>query len=169
MRTTTAGFSADVSSQAVKQRWGIRMIEICVVCSLIGCSAQSTAPPLLTLAHRATIKQNLQKLGAKVTAETPEELYLSLRQTHIQVRDIGGTIEGTSRTGRDVQDFGTVNEAVARGFLEKREFQDFTKWLHKALAPSGASVLHSEYDQFKVTLSREPLLTVFTRKQSKVE
>ena len=119
--------------------------------------------------HRETIKQNLLKLGAKVTAETPEELYLSLRKTHVEVRDLGGTIEGTFQTRRDIQDFGTANEAVAKGFLENGEFQDFKKWLHKAMSPSAPSVLRSEYDQFKVTLSRKPLLAVFTRKQSKVE
>jgi hypothetical protein len=146
----------------------MRVMHLCVVCSLIGCSAD-TAPPLLTVVHRDTIKQNLQKLGAKVTAETPEEVYLSLRQTHVEVRDVGGTIEGTFRTGRDIQDFGTANEAVAKGFLDKGEFQQFQKWLHKALAPSAPAVLRSEYDQFKVTLSRKPLLTVFTRKQSHAE
>jgi hypothetical protein len=145
------------------------MIPFCVVVCLLGCSAKSTAPPLLTLEHRATIKQNLLKLGAKVTAETPEEVYLSLRKTYVEVRDLGGTIEGTFQTHRDIQDFGTANEAVAKGFLDQGEFQDFKNWLHKALAPSAPSVLRSEYKQFKVTLSRKPLLTVFTRHQANGE
>jgi hypothetical protein len=145
----------------------MRMIQVCVVALLAGCSAENTA--LITLEHRESIKQNLVRLGAKVTAETPEEVYLSLRKTHVQIRDLGGTIEGTFQTRRDIQDFGTANEAVAKGFLEKGEFQDFKKWLYKALAPSAPSVLRSEYDQFKVTLSRKPLLAVFTRKQSKAE
>ena len=169
MGTITAGFASRVLTRAITQGCGIRVIGMFVVCSLIGCGAESTAPPLLTLAHRDTIKQNLQRLGARVTAETPEEVYLSLRQTHIEVRDLGGTIEGTFRTGRDIQDFGTANEAVAKGFLDQSEFHNFKKWLHKALAPSGPSVLRSEYNRFKVTLSRKPLLTVFTRKQSKNE
>jgi hypothetical protein len=153
----------------MKQGRGMRLIHLYLVCFLIGCSAENTAPPLLTLAHRDTIKQNLLKLGAKVTAETPDELYLSLRKTHVEVRDVGGTIEGAFQTRRDIQDFGTANEAVAKSFLEKGELQAFTNWLHKALGPSGPSVLQSEYNQFKVTLSRKPLLTVFTRKQSTVE
>jgi hypothetical protein len=169
MASTMAGCASGVSTRVIRQGCGIRVIALCVVCSLIGCGSQSTAPPLLTLAHRDTIKQNLQKLGAKVTAETPDEVYLSLRQTHVEVRDVGGTIEGTFRTSRDIQDFGTANEAVAKGFLERGEFQDFKNWLHKALVPSGPAVLRSEYNQFKVTLSRRPLLTVFTRKESKVE
>ena len=153
----------------MKQGCETRLVQLCVVCFLLGCGGENTAPPPFTPQHRETIKQNLLKLGAKVTAETPEELYLSLRKTHVEVRDFGGTIEGTFRTRRDIQDFGTVNEAVAKGFLENDEFKDFKKWLYRAITPSAPSVLQSEYDQFKVTLSRKPLLTVFTRKQSKVE
>ena len=169
MGTTAADFASGVCSGAMKQRRHMRLIRLCVVCCVIGCAAENTAPPLLTLEHRDTIKYNLQKLGAKVTAETPEELYLSLRKTHVEVRDLGGMIEGTFQTRRDIQDFGTANEAVAKGFLDKSEFEDFKKWLHKALAPSGSSVLRSEYNQFKVTLSRKPLLTVFTRKEPKIK
>jgi len=169
MGTTALRFGIHVCSGAIGSGCGKCLIPLCFLLSVIGCGAKSTAPPLLTLEHRASIKQNLVKLGAKVTAETPDEVYVSLRKTHVEVRDVGGTIEGTFQTGRDVQDFGTVNEAVAKGFLAQRELQDFKKWLHQALAPSGPSVLRSEYDQFKVTLSRKPLLTVFTRKQPKAE
>lgn len=169
MGTTVAGVASESHSGSMKQGRGMRLIQVCVVCFLMGCGAESSAPPLLTLEHRATIKQNLMKLGAKVTAETPEEVYLSLRKTHVEVRDLGGTIEGTLQTHRDIQDFGAANEAVAKGFLEKGELQGFKAWLHKALAPSAPSVLRSEYQQFKVTLSRKPLLTVFTRQQSKLE
>jgi hypothetical protein len=144
----------------------MRMIQICVVVFVLGCGAENTAPPPFSSQQRESIKQNLKKLGAKVTAEIPEELYLSLRNTHVEVRELGGIVEGTFKTRRDIQDFGTANEAVAKGFLEPREFEDFKKWLHKALAPRAPSVLRSEYDRFKVTLSRKPLRVVFTRKQS---
>ena len=146
----------------------MRTIQVCLVALLAGCSAEKS-PPQFTPENRDTIKQNLQKLGAKVTAETPEEVDLSLRKTHVAVREVGGTVEGTFQTHRDIQDFGTANEAVAKGFLDEGEFRDFKSWLHKALAPSAPSVLRSEYKQFKVTLSRKPLLTVFTRHQSNVE
>jgi hypothetical protein len=169
MRTTAAGFASGVRSGVMKQDCNMGLIQLFVVFFLIGCGAENNAPPPFTPQHRETIRQNLAKLGAKVTAETPEELYLSLRKTHVELRDLGGTIEGTFQTRRDIQDFGTVNEAVAKAFLENGEFQDFKKWLRKAMNPSAPSVLRSEYDQFKVTLSRKPLLAVFTRKQSKVE
>src|SRR5688572_7022112 len=93
----------------------LRMFQLCVVVLVLGCSAESTAPPPFTEQQRVTIKQNLTKLGAKVTAETPEEVYLSLRNTHVQVRELGGIVEGTLKTRRDIQDFGTGNEAVAKG------------------------------------------------------
>ncbi|MEX2139523.1 MAG: hypothetical protein WD894_09700 [Pirellulales bacterium] len=142
----------------------MRWLHLSMVGLLIGCGAESTAPPAFAPEHRETIKQNLVKLGAKVTAETTDELYVSLRNTHLQVRELGGIIEGTVQTRRDVQDFGTANEAVAIGFLEASEFQEFKKWLEKSLAANAPSVLRSEYKEFKVTLSSKPLRTVFTRK-----
>ncbi len=144
----------------------MRMIFVCLLGFLLGCGADSSAPPSFTPQHREMIKQNLVKLGAKVTAEIPEELYLSLRNTHVEVRDLGGIVHGTWQTRRDIQDFGIANEAVANGFLGAGEFEDFKKWLHKALSPSAPAVLRSEYDRFKVTLSRKPLRVVFTQKQS---
>ncbi len=143
----------------------MRTILVCLLGILLGCGADSTPPPSFTPAHRQTIKQNLATLGAKVTAEIPDELYVSLRNTHIEVRDLGGIIHGTWQTRRDIQDFGIANEAVAKGFLETGEFEDFKKWLHKALSPHADAVHRSEYSRFKVTLSRQPLRTVFTRKQ----
>ena len=143
-----------------------RLLQISLIACLGGCAPENTAPPAFAPEHRQTIKENLVKLGAKVTAEIPDELYLSLRNTHIQIRELGGIAEGTFQTRRDIQDFGTASEAIAKGFLEADEFEDFKKWLHKALAPNAPSVLRSEYQQFKVTLSRKPLRMVFTRKES---
>ncbi len=147
----------------------MRTILVCLLGTLLGCGADSVPPPSFTPEHRQTIKQNLIKLGTKVTAEDPEELYLSLRNTHLEVRDLGGIIHGTWQTHRDIQDFAIANEAVARGFLEAAEFEDFTKWLRKALSPNAAAVHRSEYHRFKVTLSRKPLRTVFSRKHSAEE
>ena len=147
----------------------MRTFLVCLLGILLGCGADSEPPPSFTPAHRQTIKQNLVKLGAKVTAEIPEELYLSLRNTHVEVRDLGGIVHGTWQTRRDLQDFGIANEAVAKGFLETGEFENFKKWLHKALSPNATAVHRSEYTRFKVTLSRMPLRMVFTRKQSAEE
>lgn len=144
----------------------MRTIQVCLLGFLVGCGPDSAAPPSFTPEHRQTIKQHLMQLGAKVTAEIPEELYLSLRNTHVEVRELGGIVQGTWQTRRDIQDFGIANEAVAKGFLEASEFENFKRWLHKALSPSAPAVLRSEYDRFKVTLSRNPLRVVFTRKQA---
>jgi hypothetical protein len=144
----------------------MRLILVCLVGVLAGCGAENTAPPPFTAQQRDTIKQNLTKLGAKVTAEIPEEVYLTLRNTHVEVRDLGGIIEGSSKTGPDVRDFGVVTEAVAKGFLQPGELNEFKAWLQKALAPRAPAAMRSEYQQFKVTLSRNPLHVVFTRKQS---
>jgi hypothetical protein len=133
---------------------------------LLGCGEENTAPPPFAPEHRETIKQHLIELGAKVTADVAEGLYLSLRNTHVEVRELGGVIEGTFGTRRDIQDFGETNEAVGKGFLEADEFEAFKKWLHQALAPQAPSVMRSEYERFKVTLARQPLRTIFTRNRA---
>lgn len=139
---------------------------VCIIVFLLGCGEENTAPPPFTPEHRETIKQNLIELGAKVTADVPEGLYLSLRNTHVEVRELGGVIEGTFRTRRDIQDYGETNEAVGKGFLEADEFEAFKRWLHEALAPRAPTIMRSEYERFKVTLARKPLRTIFTRKHA---
>jgi hypothetical protein len=147
----------------------MRWLNLSMVILLVGCGAENTAPSAFAPEHRQTIQQNLVKLGAKVTAETTDELYVSLRNTHIQVRELGGIVEGGLRTSRDIEDFRAANEAVAKEFLDTGELEAFRKWLQKSLAPGGPAVVRSEYEQFKVTLSRKPLRTVFTRKQAAEE
>lgn len=144
----------------------MRFVQVCLLGFLLGCGAENPAPPAIDSQHRNTIKENLGTHGAKVTADVPEGLYLSLRNTHVEVRDLGGIIEGSSKTGSDVRDFGVVTEAVAKGFLQPGELNEFKAWLQKALAPRAPTAMRSEYQQFKVTLSRNPLHVVFTRRQS---
>src|SRR5215213_4737462 len=96
----------------------MRLIYVCLLGSLIGCGAKSIGPPPLTAAQRQSIKQNLVQLKARVTADEPDGLYLSLRNTHVEVREFGGAVDGTLRTGKDVQDFGLVSEALAKAFLD---------------------------------------------------
>jgi hypothetical protein len=106
------------------------------------------------------------RLGARLTAEIPETAYLSLRNSHVEIRELGVIIESAPQVQRDIQDFSIANETIASGFLESGEGEEFKKWLHAALAREASPVLHSEYDQFKVTLSRKPLRSVYTLKQS---
>jgi hypothetical protein len=133
---------------------------------LLGCGKTDSAPPAFTSAHRASIKHHLAALGAKVTAEESDELYLSLRNTHMEVREHGGIVHGSWQSRRDVQDFGQANEAIAKGFLEPNELAEFRKWLQKALSAGAPAVARCEHSRFKVTLSRNPLRTVFTLKQA---
>ena len=143
----------------------MRPILFCLAGCFLGCGAENTAPALFTPQHRETIKQNLTKLGAKVTAEIPETLYLSLRNNHFEIRELGAMIESAPRTQRDVQDFAAANQAIASCFLEPSEVDEYRKWLRTALVRQASPVLQAEYDQFKVTLSRKPLRAIFTRKE----
>jgi hypothetical protein len=144
----------------------MRLILLSLAGCFVGCSAENTEPPPFTPQHRDAIKQSLTKLGTKVTAEIPETLYLSLRNNHIEIRELGATIESEPRTQPDIQDFAAANQAIASCFLEPGEAESFKTWLRTALAPQAPPVLHAEYDEFKVTLSRKPLRATFTRKRA---
>src|SRR5688572_28019973 len=97
--------------------WNINMRHFLVVATslLVGCGAED-APRPLEPTHRESIRTNLLRLGAKVTADIPEGLYLSLRNTHIEIREPGGVIEGSRRTQNDIRDFYVVNEAITGCF-----------------------------------------------------
>jgi hypothetical protein len=110
------------------------------------------------------MKSNLTKLGARVTAETPDTTYFSLRNTHAEIRELGAIIEVELRTRSDFSDFSSANQAVAGSLCQPTELEKFKKWLSTALAPKAPPVLNSEYGDFKVTLSRKPLRSVFTAK-----
>jgi hypothetical protein len=144
----------------------MRLIHILIVCLVVGCGAENGAPPPITPEQREAIKHSLTTLGAKVTEEIPEALYLSLRNTHVEIRELGATVESVPRLQRDIQDFAMANHAVANGFLDADETEDFKKWLRAALAVQAPPVLRGEYQQFEVTLSRRPLRAVFTRNRS---
>jgi hypothetical protein len=144
----------------------MRLIQLCLMGSLLGCGAKSAGPPPVTTAQREAIKQNLTPLKARVTSEAPEGLFLSLRNTYIEIREFGGAIEGTPRTRQDVQEFGLASEAVAKAFLEAGELDGFKQWLREALSPRSPAAVRAEYARFTVNLSRVPLRLVFSQKQT---
>jgi hypothetical protein len=142
----------------------MRLVQVGVFwCCVLGCGGD-IAPPSLLPQHREAIKESLVKLGAKVTSEIPEAVYLSLRNSHVEIRELAATIESAPRTQRDIQDFAIMTQAVANCFLETQESEDFKKWLRGALARQASPVHHDEYEGFTVTLSRKPLRAIFTLK-----
>jgi hypothetical protein len=139
------------------------------VAGLLGCGEEAGAPPSINAELRQSIKQNLTRLGAKVTAEVPEGLYVSLRNTHVEVLELGGVVESVPRTRQDVVDFGQVNVALAKGFLDGGELPAFQQWLRHALSPRGPNVNHAEYSRYELNMSRAPLRVVFSPRASAVE
>ncbi|HEX6961317.1 MAG TPA: hypothetical protein VF175_05575 [Lacipirellula sp.] len=129
-----------------------------------GCSEPLAAPPPISAQQRQSIKHNLTQLGAKITAEDQYGLYASLRNTHVQVLESGGVVEGVPRTRRDYQDFGLVNEAVAKGFLAEQEFPQFQQWLRGALSPASPGANRTEFARYLISVSREPLRVVFSQR-----
>jgi hypothetical protein len=130
---------------------------------LLGCGAEEV-PPQLEPTHRETIRQNLVRLGAKVTADIPEGLYLSLRNTHIEIRDLGGVIEGSRRTRNDIRDFYMVNEAIARCFADAEQVEEFKRWFRQSVMQSNSTTPRAEFGEITLTISRHPLRAIFSRK-----
>ena len=131
---------------------------------LLGCG-DGESPSQLAPTQRDTIRQNLQQLGARVTAEIPEGLYLSLRNTHIEIRDLGGVVEGSRETRNDLRDFYFVNEAIAKSFTGFGDVEEFRRWFRESLAAVNSPTPRGEFGEITLTLSRSPLRTVFSRKE----
>jgi hypothetical protein len=129
---------------------------------LLGCGAED-APPQLEPTHREAMRQNLLRLGAQVTADIPEGLYLSLRNTHIEIRDLGGIVAGSRRTRNDIRDFYLVNEAIAKCFADPGELEEFKRWYRGSLLQSNSTVPRGEFGDVTLTISRNPLRTIFSR------
>jgi hypothetical protein len=147
----------------------MRSIQFCLVAALAGCSGESAGPPLVTPEQRMAIKQNLAPLKARLTSDSPDGLYLSLRNTHVQILEAGGAIESTPRSRMDLQDFTLVSEAVAKPFLETGEFETFKKQLRTGLSPASPSTVRSEFSRLSITRTRIPLRLVLALKRVPAE
>lgn len=141
----------------------MRHVLVVAASMLLGCGAED-APPQLQLTHRESIRQNLLRLGAKVTADIPEGLYLSLRNTHIEVREQGGVVEGSRRTRDDIRDFYVVNEAITGCFANAEEVEEFKSWFRQSVMQSSSTIPRAEFGDVTLTISRQPLRTIFSRK-----
>jgi hypothetical protein len=131
---------------------------------VFGCAGE-VPPAELATTHRDAIRFNLQRLGARVTSDSPDGLYLSLRNTHIEIRNFGGVVEGSRRTTNDIRDFFLVNEAIAKNFIKAGEVENFRTWFRASLSPESGTVPRTEFGELSLTLSRSPLKTVFSRKE----
>jgi hypothetical protein len=141
----------------------IGMLAKCLmVAAVAGCAAKTSAPPSIISNDRDAIKRNLTSLGSRVTADIPEGLYLTLRNTHIEIRETGGVIEGSPQTRQDFDDFMKANDAIANVFLAADEFEQFKKWLRNSMTGSSRIPQQADYTKFKLTLSRVPLHAAFS-------
>jgi hypothetical protein len=137
--------------------------------ALLGCGEEQPGPPAIGPETRQAIKQQLTTLGAKVTAEDQESLYVSLRNSHVALQLGGGVIESAPRTRQDVLDFEKVNTAVAKEFLNDGEYAAFEQWLKTALSPASPNAMRTEYQRYQWNLSRKPLRVVFSQRAPPVE
>jgi hypothetical protein len=128
---------------------------------IAGCSAE-TAPVTLESSEREAIKRNVVSLGARVTSDTEDGLYLALRNTYVNIRDAGGMVEGVYKTRQDVDDFAKVNAAIAKVFLEGADNEQFAKWLRTSMSGGSRAPQQADYKRLKITLSRVPLHLIFS-------
>jgi hypothetical protein len=141
----------------------MRHVLVVVTSLLLGCGADDV-PPQLEPTHRESVRTNLLRLGAKVTADIPEGLYLSLRNTHIEIREPGGVIEGSRRTRNDIRDFYMVNEAITGCFANAEEVEEFKRWFRQSVMQSNSTIPRAEFGEITLTISRHPLRTTFSRR-----
>jgi hypothetical protein len=132
---------------------------------LAGCGAEISSPVSLAPEQRQALRDNLIQLRARVTSDTPEALFLSLRNTHIEIRDLGGVVDGVRRTIGDIKDFEAVSEAIAKVFLASDELKAFKQWLRQSLTSNASAPMRTEFQRLTVTLTHSPLRLVFALRQ----
>jgi hypothetical protein len=140
----------------------MRLLSLCLLAIVLGCAAEDAGPSPITAAERDAIKQYLAPLKARITSDLSDGLYLSLRNTHVQILQFGGSIESTPRARSDVQDFTSVSQAVAKSFLDAGELETFKRQLQSTLSGRGSSSQRSEYKRVTVSLTRTPLRLVLS-------
>jgi hypothetical protein len=141
----------------------MRFFLIAALGLFFGCGSEN-APPQLEPTQREAVRQKLLKLGAQVTTDIPDGLYLSLRNTHIEIRELGGVVEGSRRTRNDIRDFYLVNEAITKCFADASQLEEFKRWYRESLLQSNSPVPRGEFGDVTLTISRSPLRTIFSRK-----
>jgi hypothetical protein len=129
---------------------------------IAGCNAEASAPAALESSEREAIKRNLTSVGARVTSDTADGLYFALRNTYVDIRSGGGTVEGAYKTQQDVTDFAKASTAIAKVFLAGADNEQFAKWLRTSMSGRSRGPQQADYKRLKLTLSRVPLHLVFS-------
>ena len=132
---------------------------------IAGCGGDTSAPTSLESAERDAVKRNLAALGGRVTSDTEDGLYFTVRNTYVDIRDAGGTVEGTYKTRQDVDDFGKVSAAIAKVFVAGADNSQFEKWLRTSMSGGSRAPQQADFNRLKVTLSRVPLHLMFSLNQ----
>jgi hypothetical protein len=144
-------------------------LQLSLIGSLTGCGSETPARATLAPEQRQAVRDNLVQLRARVTSETPEALFVSLRNTHVEIREFGGVVDGVRRTAADVKDFGFISEAIAKAFLESDELEAFKQLLRQALASNAATPTRAEYERLAASVTQSPLRLSFSLRQPKAD
>jgi hypothetical protein len=134
------------------------------IAMLAGCT-KALAPPAIESAERDNVKNALTSLGARVTSDSEDGLYLTLRNTFVEIHDTGGMVGGSYKTQQEFKDFATVNDVIAKVFLGADDYGQFKNWLRSSMSAPSATPHQAEYKRLTMTLSRVPLHMVFSLNQ----
>jgi hypothetical protein len=138
--------------------------KLLAIAMLAGC-AKGSAPPLIASAERDDVKHSLTSLGARVTSDSEDGLYLTLRNTFVEIHDSGGMVGGSYKTQQEFKDFATVNDVIAKVFLGADDYGQFKNWLRTSMSARSATPHQAEYKRLTMTLSRVPLHMAFSLNQ----
>lgn len=135
----------------------------------VACGRATDGSATLSEDDRQTATSALVAIGARVTANSPEAVYLSLRNTHVEMREAGGVVEANLKQTRDVRDFAQATFVATRPFLAASEVEEFKTWMDSSLRAGADNVTRSQYAGVRATLSRTPLRFNFSKTENESE
>jgi hypothetical protein len=144
--------------------WFHNPCNLLAIAMLAGCT-KALAPPSIASAERDDVKHGLTSLGASVTSDSEDGLYLTLRNTFVEIHDTGGMVGGSFKTQQEFKDFASVNDVIAKVFLGADDYAQFKNWLRTSMSARSATPHQAEYKRLTMTLSRVPLHMVFSLNQ----
>lgn len=135
----------------------------------VGCGEGDPPPSVLTAEDRGAAVRALQSLGAKKTAEFEDSSYLSLKNVHVEVMELGVVVESVPKTSQDVRDFARVSAKATESLLPPEDIESFNSWLRQALARNADNMSRGDFSDLQFSLSRRPLRMHMSRKPADPE
>lgn len=139
-------------------------VVLITTCCSVGCGSSDPPPSVLTAEDRGAAVSALQSLGAKKTAEFEDTSYLSLKNVHVEVMELGLIVESSPKTAQDVRDFAKVGARATRSLIPPEDVEAFNTWLRQSLSRRTNEIARGDFNDLQVSLSQRPLRMHISRK-----